>query len=391
MPLLRRSALAAVGLTLAVGLSAPPAQAAQTTTEPAPAAAGWLADQLVDGQFLQFAGTEFPDPGLTIDATLAFAAAGVAGADADAAMAWLAQPEVVASYVGNGELEIYAGAHAKLAFGAQVQGLDPTSFGGVDLIERLLGLQDGTGRFLDTSEFGEFSNAFSQSFAILALAGAPEGTVTGPLDLAVAFQLAAQCPDGGFPEQFGTANCQSDVDSTAMVVQALLAVGEDPAAGLDWLAGQQQADGGYGANANSTGLAAQALRAGGRGGAADRAVAFLTELQVGCDGPAERRGSVPTTAQEPGDAPRATAQAILGLVGTAMAELDGTTAEPAAPSLDCRAAPSPSPSSSPSEPPGGAGGELPVTGSPVILLLGVGAALAGAGGLTVWAARLRRR
>jgi hypothetical protein len=385
--LLRRSALIAVGVALAVGLSAPPAHAAQTTTEPAPAAAGWLAGQLVDGQFLLFAGTEFPDPGLTVDATLAFAAAGVAGADADAAMAWLADPAVITSYVGDGELEIYAGAHAKLAFGAQVQGLDPTSFGGVDLVERLLGLQDATGRFLDTSEFGEFSNAFSQSFAILALAGAPDGTAPEPLDLAVDFQLTAQCPDGGFPEQFGTETCQSDVDSTAMVLQALLAAGEDPAAALDWLAGQQQADGSYGGNANSTGLAGQALRAGARDDAADRAVAFLTGLQVGCDGPADDRGSVPATAQEAGDAPRATAQAVLGLVGTGMAALDGTAAEAEAPVLHCDVTPSPGPSA----PPSGAGGELPVTGSPVVVLLGAGAALAGAGGVTVWAARLRRR
>jgi hypothetical protein len=384
---LRSSALAGIGVALAIGLVAPPAHAAQTTTEPAPAAAGWLADQLVDGKFLLFDGTDFPAPGLTIDAVLAFAAAGVAGTDADSAMTWLAEPEVLSGYLGDGEQEAYAGAHAKLAFGAQVQGLDPTGFGGVDLPARLLTLLDADGRFSDRSEFGDFSNAFSQSFAILALAGTASGV---PPD-AVAFQQAAQCPDGGFPEQFAAEACASDVDSTAMVVQALLATGADPAAALDWLAGQQRPDGSFGGNANSTGLAAQALRSGGRDAAADRAATFLTDLQVGCDGPAEARGSVPTSQELAGDVPRATAQAILGLVGTGMADLDGTAAAADAPLLLCQPEPDPSPSPGPSAPAGGSGGELPVTGSPVVLLLGVGAGLAGAGGVVIWATRLRRR
>jgi hypothetical protein len=386
-----RWVLAGLGAALAIGLAAPPAQAQAadpTTGQPAPAAAGWLADQLVDGKFLRFAGTEFAAPGLTIDAVLAFAAAGVAGDAAAAATGWLAEPAVVSGYVGDGTVEAYAGPHAKLAFAAQVQGLDPATFGGVDLPARLLTLLDSDGRFSDRSEFGDFSNAFSQSFAILALAGTPAGV---PPE-AVAFQLAAECPDGGFPEQFGTDPCASDVDSTAMVVQALLAVGADPTAAVDWLAGQQHADGGFGSdagNANSTGLAAQALRAAGRDGPADRAVGFLLSLQVGCAGPDDQRGSIRTSAEADGDVPRATAQAVLGLVGTGLAELDGTASQAAAPVLECATAPSPTPPASP--PPAGAGGELPVTGGPVGLLLVVGAALAGTGGAAILASRVRRR
>lgn len=392
-----RTGLAAALLAGPVA-AAQPAHAAPATDQPAPAAAGWLADQLVDGQFLVFDGTDFPSPGLTIDAVLAFAATGVAGAAAESATDWLVTPEVVTGYVGDGEDEAFAGSHAKLALGAEVQGLDPTALGGVDLLARLLALQSENGRFQDRSEFGDFSNAFSQSFAILALAGAPAGVPADALDLAVDFQLAAQCPDGGFPEQF-LETCTSDVDATGMVAQALLAAGQDPAAALDWLADQQQPEGGFPdptgtANANSTGLAAQALRAGGRDAAADRAVAFLEGLQVGCDGPEDQRGSIPNTADAPGDVPRATAQAILGMVGIGMADLDGTGAQPEAPRLDCPATPSPTPT----EPggtggtggTGGAGGELPVTGDPVLLLVAAGAVLAGAGGLTVWLTRLRR-
>lgn len=397
--LARSTLLAGLAAALLAGpvAAAPPAYAAaqateSTTDQPASAAAGWLADQLVDGQFLVFDGTDIPSPGLTIDATLAFAATGVAGSAAAVATDWLVTPDVVAGYLGAGEDEAFAGAHAKLAFGAEVQGLDPTAIGEVDVLAGLLDLQSEDGRFQDRSEFGDFSNAFSQSFAILALAGAPAGGVpAGVLDLAVEFQLSEQCPDGGFPEQFAQDTCTSDVDATAMVVQALLGAGQDPTAALDWLADQQQPDGGFlgaaGVNANSTGLAAQALRAGGRDATADQAVAFLESLQVGCDGPDDQRGSVPSTADEPGDVPRATAQAILGMAGVGMADLDGAGAQAEAPRLRCDPAPSPTrPGGT-----GGTGGELPVTGDPVLLLVGAGGVLAGAGGLTVWLTRLRRR
>jgi LPXTG-motif cell wall-anchored protein len=393
MLLLGRLALAGFGVALAAALAAPPAHAAPTTDQRARAAAGWLADQLVDGERLEieFGGDRFPDQGLTVDAVLAFAAAGVAGVEAEAAVSWLAEPEVLAAYVGDGLAEAYAGAHAKLAFGAQVQGHDPASFGGVDLLARLLSLLDESGRFSDRSQFGDFSNAFSQSFAILALARTPAGAPPA----AVAFQLAAQCPDGGFPEQFAADPCRSDVDSTAMVAQALLAAGESPTGALDWLAGQQHPDGGFGSdggNANSTGLAGQALRVGGRDLAADRAVTFLASLQVGCDGSPEQRGSIRTRADLPGDVPRATAQGILGLVGVSLAELDGTTAQAEAPRLGCEPDPSPTPTPTPTpSPPAGAGGELPVTGDLTVVLAAAGAGLAGAGGGAVWATRRRSR
>ncbi|MGH3682593.1 MAG: cell wall anchor protein, partial [Natronosporangium sp.] len=358
------TALAGLGAAVLIGLAGAPAQAASTTEEPAPAAAGWLADQLVDGKFLLFDGTDFPDPGLTIDAVLAFAAAGVAGDDAEAATAWLATPDTLTSYLGDRVDNTFAGAHAKLALGAQVQGHDPTSFGGVDLLAGLLALQDEDGRFRDDSEFGDFSNAFSQSFAILALARTPAGAPPEAVD----FLLAEQCPDGGYPEQFAQETCDSDVDATGMVVQATVAAGADQTAALDWLAGQQQADGGFNGNANSTGLAAQALRAGGRDAEAESAATFLEELQIGCDGAEDQRGSIPASADDPGDVPRATAQAVPGMVGVAMGELDGTGSQAEAPLLTCETDPTPAPTGTAAPaPPGGTGGELPVTGSPVLL------------------------
>ncbi|TWP50726.1 terpene cyclase/mutase family protein [Lentzea tibetensis] len=335
---MRRFVLAvAVLCGISTGLAAP---AVAGTHNRAEAAAGWLARQLVDGERFEadFGGEKFPDQGLTIDAIFAFASARVSDANAEKAITWLARPEITTGYVGSGT-EAYAGAHAKLMLAALVKHKNPASFGGVDLPAGLRGLLTPSGRFSDRSDFGDFSNAFTQSLALLALdrtqAGAPAPAVT--------FLAGTQCADGGFPLNFGQATCTSDVDSTAMVVQALFATGRatDAREGVAWLVTQQQADGGFRAvangptNANSTGLAAEAL-AKHRPAAAAKGRAFLRSLQVGCTGPAADRGAVAHDASgfNPATAPRATAQAILGLSGVGLADLNGG-GRPQAPVLAC--------------------------------------------------------
>jgi hypothetical protein len=319
------------------------AQEAPPTTSPAEAAAGWLARQLVDGERLQSSFTDpdtgelvaFDDTGLTLDAVLAFAAAGVADDAGANAIAWVGRSDVLEAYIGDGTDVAWAGATAKVALGALVRGLDPRSFGddGVDLIERLLARDGGDGRFSDTSEFGDFSNTFSQSLAILALHRAP---AVSPSAAAIDVLLGAGCPDGGFADALEPQPCTSQVDATALAVQALLAVGHPAAeAGLDWLAAQQTADGRIGGNANSTGLAAQALAVAERP-EASAAVEALVGLQAGCDAPLEDRGAVAFDDAGVDDtAVRATAQAVLGLAGTGFATISSAGASPAVPSLDC--------------------------------------------------------
>lgn len=320
---------------------APAAASTPPTADQAKAAAGWLARQMVDGERfeVEFGGVTYPDQGLTIDAVFAFAATKVADGHAARATAWLARPEILAGYIGDGT-EAYAGATAKLALAAQVRGADPTNFGGVDLIDRLRGLQDPSGRFVDRSAFGDYSNAFSQSLALLALDRTPAGAPPA----AASFLAGSRCPDGGYPIAFGQATCVSDVDATALAVQALLAVGRraDAAAGLRWLASVQGANGGFAnaagvPNANSTGLAAQALHAGGYLSAAARAKRFLIGLQVDCTGAPADRGAIAYTVGgfDPATAPRATAQAVLGLAGVGFAHLSATHARPGAPVLAC--------------------------------------------------------
>lgn len=326
------------------------------TTVPTEAAGGWLARQLIDGERMEtvFDGVAYPDYGLTADVVLGLDAAKVGADRAAAATAWLAEPANLAGYVGDGTADSYAGSLAKLALVAEVRGLDPTSFGGVDLIARLTALKAESGRFSDKTSFdppADFSNAFSQSLAIIAL----ERQGTAPAD-AVRFLAAAQCAGGGFPLDFGQQTCNPDVDATALVVQALLAAGDtaDAAEAVDWLGEAQQADGGFlsnvpGAtvsNANSTGVAATALRLGDDDTGADDARDFLLGLQVNCTGAAGDRGAIafdPTGfAQDL--APRATAQALLGLTDTDLTTLTGDGSSANVPVLECA-----SPTTTPSE------------------------------------------
>ncbi len=254
---------------------------------------------------------------------------------------WLAQPANLASYAGDGVDESYAGATAKLAFAAEVRGADPTSFGGVDLIMRLRALQQPSGRFADRSQWGDYSNSLGQSFALLALARTPGGA---PAE-AVGFLAGAQCADGGFPVSFAQPICVSDPDATALAAQALAATGRgtEARAGLSWLTAHQLSDGSLAAagaaagNANSTGLAAQALLTGGRPLAGVKAWAFVHSLQAGCSAQVADRGAVAydATGLDPATATRATAQAVLGLSGTPLATLSSHGARAAAPGLVC--------------------------------------------------------
>lgn len=332
--------LAALALSTTV-FAVPAAASSPPTLNRADAAAGWLARQLVDGERFEvvFDGVAYPDQGLTIDAILAFAAAKVAGTDAAKATTWLARPEILTGYIGDGT-EAYAGATAKLALAVQVRGGNPAAFGGVNLVTRLRGLQAPSGRFSDRSAFGDYSNTFTQAFALLAL----DRTATGAPAAGATFLVGTRCADGGFPLYFAQPTCVSDVDATALAVQALLAVDRpaDAATAVSWLLTRQAGDGSFtdGAgvtNANSTGLAAQALHAAGRPVAWLKARGFLLGLQVRCAGAVADRGAVAYTAGgfDPATAVRATAQAVPGITGAGLATLTAAGSRPAAPVLAC--------------------------------------------------------
>lgn len=315
---------------------------AQTADDPDPAdaataAAGWLAAQFADGERLEttFDGETFPDAGLTADAVLALAGAGVAGDRIEAATDWLGTQ--VPTYTGGGS-EAYAGATAKLVLVAEATGRDATDFGDRDLVAQLAGLEDpDSGRFSDVSEWGDFSNALTQSLAILALERA---TDTGASEAAVSFLADAACDDGGIPEQFATDGCTPAVDATGFAVQAFLAAGDADAsdAAVAWLLDQQAADGSFGgggatANTNSTGLAAVALAVAGEDAAAAAAADWLAAAQYDCADIAP--GAIPYAPADEGDLQRATAQALPGLTLVGLADTTSAGAAADATPLDC--------------------------------------------------------
>jgi hypothetical protein len=328
-------------LVLALVSQAAPALAATPSPNRVAAASGWLARQMTNHSHFvtTFQGKTFPNQGGTIDAIFAFAATGTANQYGARAITWLQRPAILTNYIGNGSSSSFAGATAKAMLAAEVRGVNPAKFGGVNLPERLASLLTSSGRYSDHSTFGDFSNAFSQALAILALSR--RGHIPAK---AVNFLAASECKNGGFPLNFGQTTCGSDPDATAMAVQALLASGRPGVAvrGLRWLASVQQRNGGFAAsgataaNSNTTGLVGEAFAAGRWFGRAHRARQFLLSVQVGCTAKVNRgalayqkAGFKRTTAIS------ATAQGILGLADVSLAKLTARGASDVAPHLRC--------------------------------------------------------
>ena len=269
----------------------------------ATAAATWLAHEVeAGGGILPNPLGEAPDLGLTADAIVALSLAGESTAARSASDVFFSR---LGSYTTWDDLGDFpgvrlAGPYAKALLVAVVQGLEASEVGvGVEQELRSLVQVDGAhaGRFSDDNPHGvDDSNGFGQAVGLLALAR----TTGGAPPAALEFLLAQQCPDGGFRLFYDAArscadSSQSDSDTTALAIQALLAVPPSPAVdgaragAVTWLlALQDPATGAFSGtgptdapNANSTGVAAQALRAAGEQEAADRAASWVAGLQLG--------------------------------------------------------------------------------------------------------------
>jgi hypothetical protein len=328
---------------------------ALSTRNRADAGAGWLgrqlsADHLVVGAF-------GPDYGLTADVVLALDSAGVGKVAARRATKALKRN--VRAYTGDTAFEnhagFYAGSFAKLLNVAAAQHAKPRHFGGSNrnnLIATLRSLECGSGsratcpasddgRFSDISVAGDFSNTIGQS---LALIGLERTTKKGPSKRSVVYLRRQQCAHGAFPLELSTAGCAASVDATSFAVQALLAHGtkKATAAALDgaaWLKRHQNGNGSFTgngvANTNSTGLAAQALRAVGRDKAADKAVKWIRSLQVKCGGQPANRGKIRYARTASGDPVRATSQAVPALAAVGLADISNAGADRRLPRLRC--------------------------------------------------------
>jgi len=244
------------------------------------------------------------DFGLTLDAVLAL----TLGGRGDQTIATSAAAAVEANIGGyiTGEAfgdtgSLYSGAVGKTLLTAGLRGDDVNDFGGRDLEALSRGAVETEGlqigRFSDVSTFGNFSNGFGQALNIAGLSYTPDGVPAS----AAQFLLDQQCPNGAFRLSYGgdvpTRGCESDdqasTDATSLAMQALLTL--DPSddvetaidAGIEWMLGAQAADGSFGGsgptaagNANSTGLASQALLGLGETEAAEAARAYVMTLQL---------------------------------------------------------------------------------------------------------------
>ncbi len=313
------------------------------------------------------------DWGLTLDAVFALHAVGVGEQSSAAIMRTLEQE--ADSFLGpalydDPDVRI-AGSVAKMLTASAVTGADPASFAGYDLRAETLALIQGPdgdqpGRLSDEGTGLDSSNSFGQSLAVIGLART--GGVPEP---AVDFLLTEQCRPGWFRvfngdgSACGQGSSRPDTDATAVAVQALMAARESGVRGLDppitraldFLERVQRADGSFGggastpgANTNTTGLASQALLAGGHTQAARQARRWIVSMQLT---PAEvadtavagehgaiaydaagrskgvRQGITPAARDQ---WRRATSQALLGLGGPSFVELGDSSLqrEPAA-------------------------------------------------------------
>ena len=300
-------------LTLLIGLS-PATTAVETQPEAADRALEWLrAQQLEDGAFAGFSGEA--DPSTTADAVIAFAATGV-----DPASVTSSSGNDPVSYLTGlaGAASEDAGAASKLLLAlhaAQGGTLDATDVAGVDLMAAL-----GDSYDPDTGFYGP--GLYISAVAVLAL----EATGQPVESVAIQKLLDSQIEDGSWNFNGDTTPGAGDSNTTAVVIQALVAAGASPGqitAGLDYLATLQAADGSFAfdasedplvGDANSTAIAVQAHIAAGRdpstlpGG---DAVAALASYQ-------QDSGALTWRKELPEDNTLATVQSIPALVAKAL-------------------------------------------------------------------------
>ena len=198
------------------------------------------------------------DLGTTCDVVLAIAAAG------QDASTWRSADDrspldYLAAQTAAGAVDS-VGMRAKVSMALLATGQDPASFAGHDLLGELEAAYDA-----ETGSYG--SSIFDQSLAMLALFDAGHAVPQGAAD----YLLANQTDDGAWALFGGTTSGTGDTNTTAVAIQALLVTGhrDDIGTAFAYLQRVQNTDGGfpyqdpspYGTDtdANSTAYVLQAL------------------------------------------------------------------------------------------------------------------------------------
>lgn len=275
--------------------SASPAQAA---TSPADKAATWLTTQVSGGALndgfskvgasadglIGLAAATDPAPRPTIDDLLAYVKANAA------------------SYVASGK----APGAAKLTLVAAAYGLDPTSFGGVDLVAAIRGGIEADG------SVPPYPSAFSSG---LTMTGLNRAGVSRPAALTT-WLLTQQNADGGFGYAVGA---DSDADNTALAIMGLLTDSSKEAAdalakALTWAKKSQNADGSWAGYVpvNSTCVMGEALLAAGE--SASAATTYVRKQQLSS-------GAISTDGTTSGADVMATSQCLPLLGGVSYADV----------------------------------------------------------------------
>lgn len=286
---------------------------------------------LIDGHYAEsFPG--FADYGLTLDTAFALAATG----DQDPALKGIVtfldhngkdpSGSTVSNWTGIGTKYASGGSIGKEALLAEIVGDNPRDFSSHDLIAALNASvcarpSAGSGaRCPAAGAYAYASSVFDQALGIMAQLRAGQASQAAA---PVAYLESLQNSGGSFPSLIPSTGDQ-DVDSTAMAAMALaLAPGTaaDVSSAVAWIAGRQEKTGGFpgvgGDSINSAGLAIQAmsLQAARYRAQIAAAEAFLADEQ-NADG-----GFNADAGGRPDSDVRATAQAVSGAVGTSFAVL----------------------------------------------------------------------
>ncbi|HET7011529.1 MAG TPA: hypothetical protein VFI11_12210 [Anaerolineales bacterium] len=277
----------------------------------AAAALAWLrTEQLADGGF-STGFSEGSDPGATADAVVAIASAG------EDPSTWVVEGTSPIQYLTAQATKLETpGLAAKVVLAAVAAGEDPRDFGGANLVDAVL-----AGFNSETGLFG--GGPYDSGLSVLALRAAgealPEGALTG--------LVATRLPDGSYSFAGDMTPDAGDSNTTALVVQALLAAGagSEAAPSIDYFRLVQNADGGWtyqkpsafgeDTDANSTAVVIQALMASGQDlsewGHPERALQALQQPS----------GALAFNAATPGDNFLATVQAIPALAGADLTDV----------------------------------------------------------------------
>jgi hypothetical protein len=243
--------MVAAPFSASAGASGASATLPQVAT--AQAAARWLGSQMNAAGYIPSTSTPgTADLSGTVNTVLALAAANVDPSPARTGLGYLEQN--VNAYVtvagSDGPAKL-----ALLVLAAHALGVDPTNFGGTNLVSRLLATEQTSGRFGTDAQVPDFAAyGYSQGLALAALKAA--GVQANAA--AVSWLQQNQCPDGGWTGPDPVDNpCNGDpgqgngpdTNTTALAVEGLAAQGgltpSIATSALSFLKNGQNADGGW--------------------------------------------------------------------------------------------------------------------------------------------------